>query len=797
MIYHYLKLAFRGLRRYKVQNLFCILGLTIGFSAFILGTYWWYWENHFDNFHPDIDRVYTVTTCGIFKSSDGYDRELHQVPKEDVNYFLQALPEIESYCYLGYTGLTYKKDEITEELSGIDADSAFFNILYSQFIAGGYKNVPFDGSHIVLTEKIAKKFFGTINCTGEIFPLKSGFKKIAGVIKDYPTNTNFRVFEFVKLNSSFKKYNNMNRTKSFYIKFHEKVDVDAARKKIEEHQSVAVMRFIEEQDEVKNYSFRLRRLSEVHIFCSPELKGRFLNIQLLGFAGILALICSLMNALVLFIGLQQRKLQKNKTFRSMGASTYYLFWKSFTDLLVPIIIALLLAIYLIFTVFPYYQNYTQWEGYGSASETIIKIDMSELAVYAAQNFGLVAGMFLLLSSLIIIALVREKGYNRFSFSVLRNLLIVIQVFIGCFFFFIALSLYKQVRFTQTKDNSIVIENITQIDVGSYTKIDFRMLGQELLRSPYIEDVTFTTIQVLDKIGEWYFSGGGGSAFFKDNPDEKVETNIFLIEPNFFDFFGMQLKEGGWMIDENDVIINNSQFQTLRDKNPIGRHIQMHNFEDIKICGVINDYYHAPLQYPVQKLFFHLSTEKTLGEYAYPYQYIYIKTRPENHDKAIEYANSVVEKEKTEYVAPGKRFIELSSVQEEFDRPEKILFRIFGFLSLICILVVAFGIYSLVSLTIEQRKKEIAIRKINGAEIRDILVLFTKNYLVLVIVGNVLSLPVAYFFIVRWLEYYAYRTSLSWWLFAVVFVVTCLIVLFSIFEKVRKAANENPAEVIKQ
>ncbi|MDR3261891.1 MAG: FtsX-like permease family protein [Tannerella sp.] len=117
------------------------------------------------------------------------------------------------------------------------------------------------------------------------------------------------------------------------------------------------------------------------------------------------------------------------------------------------------------------------------------------------------------------------------------------------------------------------------------------------------------------------------------------------------------------------------------------------------------------------------------------------------------------------------------------------------LSAICILVVSFGIYSLVTLTIEQRRKEIAIRKINGAEIRDILVLFIKNYLLLVIAGNVLSLPTAYFFIDRWLEYYVYRTSLSWWLFALVFIVTCLIVLFSIFEKVRIAAKENPARAI--
>jgi ABC-type antimicrobial peptide transport system permease subunit len=199
-----------------------------------------------------------------------------------------------------------------------------------------------------------------------------------------------------------------------------------------------------------------------------------------------------------------------------------------------------------------------------------------------------------------------------------------------------------------------------------------------------------------------------------------------------------------------------------------------------------------MQYPVKGLVFHLQRD----DLQTPYQYIYIKTKPENHDIAVQHVKAVLETVETGDVAPGRQILDVQDIQDEFDRPEKTLFRIFGFLSLICILVVSFGIYSLVTLTIEQRKKEIAIRKINGAEVRDILVLFIRNYLLLVIIGNVLSLPVAYYFIARWMENYVYRTALSWWLFAVVFIATCLIVLLSIFEKVRMAAKENPAEVVK-
>jgi len=199
-----------------------------------------------------------------------------------------------------------------------------------------------------------------------------------------------------------------------------------------------------------------------------------------------------------------------------------------------------------------------------------------------------------------------------------------------------------------------------------------------------------------------------------------------------------------------------------------------------------------MQYPIKGLFFHLQQDKSFT----PPQYVYIKTKPENRVKAIEYSEKILKNMEVGEVPEGTRFLSLSGIMDKFNLPEKTLFQIFGVLALASLLVVSFGIFSLVTLTIEQRKKEIGIRKINGAEVSDILLLFIKNYLLLVIAGNVLSLPIAYLLINRWMDSYVYRTHLSWWLFAVVFIITALAVIISVFEKVRKSANQNPAEVVK-
>jgi len=133
---------------------------------------------------------------------------------------------------------------------------------------------------------------------------------------------------------------------------------------------------------------------------------------------------------------------------------------------------------------------------------------------------------------------------------------------------------------------------------------------------------------------------------------------------------------------------------------------------------------------------------------------------------------------------------------KLNRPEQTLSMIFGILSLACILVVSFGIYSLITLTIEQRRKEIAIRKINGAKFADILRLFFREYLILVVVGNVFALALGYYLMQRWFETYIYHTTLNWWLFTAVPITTGVIVFLSVVSKINEAAKINPAEALK-
>lgn len=163
---------------------------------------------------------------------------------------------------------------------------------------------------------------------------------------------------------------------------------------------------------------------------------------------------------------------------------------------------------------------------------------------------------------------------------------------------------------------------------------------------------------------------------------------------------------------------------------------------------------------------------------------------------LEHLHEITSHIQNDNVNRSKMFTELSDLIDQFNRPEKVIFTIFSILSLVCILISTFGIYSLVSLATEQRRKEIAIRKVNGATFYHILQLFFREYFILVTLGNVFALPVGYLVIKRWLETYANHTTLPAGLFLLVFLITCGIVLLSIFRQVKRAAATNPAEVIK-
>lgn len=170
--------------------------------------------------------------------------------------------------------------------------------------------------------------------------------------------------------------------------------------------------------------------------------------------------------------------------------------------------------------------------------------------------------------------------------------------------------------------------------------------------------------------------------------------------------------------------------------------------------------------------------------------------PGHKKEVTEHIKQVAKKFNVSGVTDTSLCTPLTDLVDKFNQPEKVIFSVFSIIAILCILISTFGIYSLVSLSAQQRKKEIAIRKVNGATFYHILQLFFREYLILVVISNLFALPIGYILMNRWLETYANHIHLTIWPFIAVFFITCVIVLLSIFRQVKEAALANPAESVK-
>lgn len=800
MIQHYLKITWRNALRYRLQSIVSIIGIAIGFMAFILAGYWHYWEYSFDNFHPDADRIYAITTSGKEKAADGSDAEQNQLTESDATYFTTSLPEVEQSCYMVQSGAQATINGATRYFHYILADSSFFKFFHNKIIAGDYRNIPPDSKSVLLTERMARQFSSTNDIVGKEINLGNeenpSIMKVAGIIKNYPGNTDL-LFDLIILGDDIKI---KKRRPTTFVKLRKGTDINALKQKISSHKSTHVDPY--GIDEPTRWTFNLRSLADTHIYCHKELRNRFRNINILAIAGLLVFISALMNHLVLFIGQHQKKQKQRIAYTGIGASRCNMLFKGIVELLAPVIVAFICSLCLIEILFPFYEQYTSITQTNNVSigKVTHVISKTDLLIRSLYFMGYSIGIFTLISLLVIRLLVHNGSTQITTIEksnkptrIFRRTLIMGQIIIGSLFFLSSLTLYKQLHFMEYSDKGIEVDRVLQIEISRLKAqgLFAETIKEELQKNSFIENITLTLSPVLSESGDFY--GTDGIIRMPDRDFDKVKADggdkIMYVESNFVSFFRIPIVEGSDMNQEinNRILVNETGARTL-GVTPVINHPTLF---DKTISGIIRDYKYCPLQYPIQKVLF---TQRSKGEELIcSYRHIYVKYAPGKQKEVMGYIREVMQKHNaTEEVT----YTELSEVINRFNKPEKMIFTLFSMLSFLCILISSFGIYCLVALTAEQRKKEIAIRKVNGATIRNILNLFCKEYLLLVVAGNMLALPIGYYFMKQWLETYAYHTGLSWWLFAVVFIITCVLVLLSVAEQVNKNTKGNPCEALK-
>ena len=785
MIKHCLKIAIRNLVKYKVQSAVSILGLAVGFVCFSLSLYWIHYEMTYDHFRQDADRIYMVRTNDEYTEGKISTR----VPYSLAAYLAQHFPDIAVAAPFHLISERISVNDKYQDAVFSSADSAWMNLMDIRIIKGNRNfMLPKDNAEIAITEEAAKKWFRTEDPIGKEVKMLRHTKKICAIVRAENRHTNFP-FDFIGNPELGKTWWYI--TWSILIKVKPDTDIEELESKINANLP-AELKQVTSIRKTGIERIILTPLSKLHYakdFRDDKEAGiTFQYIIYFSIAGILIITCALINYLTLFIN-RMRVRQREMALRMIhGANIRSLVSLLTVEFLLLLACAVTTGFLLIEICFPSFIELTGIDTAKSSlyGEAFLFIGLISLIILTA----IIGLLYILYHRSLHLSLRYNTG--RSTGTQLRRGSIVLQLFVCLSFIGCTVLINQQLDYLRHRDLGLEIKNRGSFSVMG--DMDYTPLIKKIKELPMITEVMqpdyYPIVSQLTAIGQ--FDNWDGLDIPIDTP---VPVKLFLGKEDFFRFYGITLLAGEWLDDLStyeDIIINESLARRMgwSPQEAIGKHI-IQSYITYTIVGVVKDCHYGAPTLPIPHTGFLVGEQMGLMQRSAGILFKYKEGTWNECRKALEHLYQ------TE--CSPENILRLNSEEEVYNnylRSEEMLTRLLSFASLVCILTAMFGIYSLVTLTCEQRRKEIAIRKVNGATVWSILFLFFREYLIMLCIAALFAFPITYVIIKQWILNYVRQVSISPLPFILIFIGLALTVIAGISWRVWKAANENPAEVIK-
>lgn len=785
MIKHCLKIAIRNLVKYKVQSAVSILGLAVGFVCFSLSLYWIHYEMTYDHFRQDADRIYMVRTNDEYTEGKISTR----VPYSLAAYLAQHFPDIAVAAPFHLISERISVNDKYQDAVFSSADSAWMNLMDIRIIKGNRNfMLPKDNAEIAITEEAAKKWLRTEDPIGKEVKMLRRTKKICAIVQAENRHTNFP-FDFIGNPELGKTWWYI--TWSILIKVKPDTDIEELESKINANLP-AELKQVTSIRKTGIERIILTPLSKLHYakdFRDDKEAGiTFQYIIYFSIAGILIITCALINYLTLFIN-RMRVRQREMTLRMIhGANIRSLVSLLTVEFLLLLACAVTTGFLLIEICFPSFIELTGIDTAKSSlyGEAFLFIGLISLIILTA----IIGLLYILYHRSLHLSLRYNTG--RSTGTQLRRGSIVLQLFVCLSFIGCTVLINQQLDYLRHRDLGLKIKNRGSFSVMG--DMDYTPLIRKIKELPMITEVMqpdyYPIVSQLTAIGQ--FDNWEGLDIPIDTP---VPVKLFLGKEDFFRFYDITLLAGEWLDDLStyeDIIINESLARRMgwSPQEAIGKHI-IQSYITYTIVGVVKDCHYGAPTLPIPHTGFLVGEQMGLMQRSAGILFKYKEGTWNECRKALEHLYQ------TE--CSPENILRLNSEEEVYNnylRSEEMLTRLLSFASLVCILTAMFGIYSLVTLTCEQRRKEIAIRKVNGATVWSILYLFFREYLIMLCIAALFAFPITYVIIKQWILNYVRQVSISPLPFILILIGLALTVIAGISWRVWKAANENPAEVIK-
>ena len=784
MIAHYLKVAVRNLLKYKVQSIISIVGLAIGLATFSLSSIWLKYEMTYDTHWPDAERIYEV---GLLQEGkiDKFDN-IHAL--RDINPLKEQYPEIEEVCAV-VSSLIYINGEYVSLLS---VDTAYTHI-FPLTILEGTDQFIYAKDMAAITEGAALRLFGTTDVLGDTINGYPNALTISAILKDGDKHTDYP-YEVVSSIYNKPDVEDIYLSK-FFIKLFPNTDVEAFNEKLKQHK-VEYTSTLGNGTTTKYFRdnpLTIAPLSEIHYTHNRGSDAiRLEHIRMFNVVGLVVVLCALLNYLILYVIRLYIRRREMTLRRVHGAGEGSLLRMTMTELLLLIGISTCFGLLITELLFAPFKE-------------IAKIDESSGFLY--RESAIYMGMVILLSLLLsgIMLLLQQRRSHRESLLPIassggiftfRRVAMGVQLFISIFVLFATFMLQKQLRqLHQSDDMGINLDVIISEGWTTWAEKPTEEIDRVMEEIPYINYYKTENYPFDARTISWR------STNIKYENEREEEQTIngtrYRISHDAYRVYGLQVVAGEIPSESNTEYgywINESfaSQMGLAPAETIGLSI-----DDIGIIrGVIKNISISPIiPSPPAVYIISANDEINLGP-GYNYRLRFL-TSDIKDMKVL--GDSVTNHLKRKYPNEDNLSMVFYTIGEDIERAlqsERVLMKLLGIASGVCIFITLFGIFSMVSLTCERRRKEMAIRKVHGAKIRDIIGLFAKEYGILLLVSAVVAFSVGYAVMKQWLQTYVIQTTISWWIYVAILAAVTLMIVLCVGYRVWKAANENPADVVK-
>jgi putative ABC transport system permease protein len=785
MLKNLIKTAIRHIVKHLGYSILNILGLTLGITSALFLIIYVADEVSYDRYHEKADRIYRVSST-IKEPDDQFTWIVAQIPFGP--QVVHDYPEVQSSVrFINMPRALYKfEDKEFNEENFFYVDSTLFDIFTYKVIKGEIKSALLAPKKIILTEKIANKYFGKSDPIGKTLTTGTDTYEVTGVIQDVPTNSHFRFDAVAARNNLPKQLGNWGNFGVFtYLLFPEKFDVKAFETKMQGMYD-AYMKTIFGPLKI-SIKYHLEPLTRIHLYSTnasePEPTGSITYVYIFAIVAIFLVLIASMNYMNLATARSTRRAREVGLRKVVGSRRGPLILQFLSESMVFTLISLLISIVLIIVLLPKF-NLLAGKAFNIHVIYSPVVLLSLLAIILIV--GILGGSYpaFFLSRFSPVTVLKGEVTQGSAGSLFRKILVVIQFTVSVIMIICTLVVFRQLNYMKTTDQGFDQKNVVGLQLNGPMVRKYPVLKQSLLENQNVKYVTSTNTAV----GE-----GSGKVIFNVETDQGMSqkgVNFAVVDHDFIETLGIKMVKGREFQQDmpsdtlTGVVVNEAFAKRMNWTETIGKKVELKPFIDGRVIGVMKDYHQTGMYNAIESL---MLLYRPLNNV------IYIKLSGSDTKQTL----SFIER-KWKEIFPDQPFVytylsERFNRQFEADDKRGLVFTMF---TVLAILIACLGLFGLASYMVEQRTKEIGIRKVFGANENTILGLISKDFLILVAIGIVIAVPVAYYFMNTWLENYVYRTKIEVPLLLAAALLTILITFLTISYKSYQAAIMNPARALK-